>query len=181
MCFTETFLDKSDIVKPEDIGRPDMEVFRFDRNPNITPGLQKGGGIMIAVRKDLNPVKFAAPYDIAYLEYGCIKVTIMKTVYTIFCFYCRPQGKVAQFIKQLTELFNLISTKEPTAILGDFNEDISQPNPKITKFLNEKGFLQYISTRTNDSGSIIDHIYFNKNTLGIRSKVVDIFCKYRGH
>ena len=63
---------------------------------------------MIGVRKDLNPVQYTAPYDIKYLEYGGIRATINKTVYTILCLYHRPQGNIAQFIKQLKELLNTL-------------------------------------------------------------------------
>ena len=58
LCFTETFLNQSVIVNTKDIGRPDMELFRFDRKTHITPDCQKGGGIMILARKDLNPVQY---------------------------------------------------------------------------------------------------------------------------
>ena len=64
MCFTETFLNQSVIVITEDMIRPDMKLFRFDRKTHISPDVQKGGGIMIGARKDLNPVQYTAPHDI---------------------------------------------------------------------------------------------------------------------
>ena len=85
--------------------------------------------------------------------------------------------KISQFIKWSTELFNLLCTKRPDIVLGDFNEDLSEPNPKRTQFMKERGFVQLISTRTNDSGSIIDHIYFYKNTSSLKSKVLDTFSQ----
>ena len=53
----------------------------------------------------------------------------------------------------------------PTVIFGDFNKDLSKPNPKIETFLEGRGFIQFTSESTSDSGSIIDHTYFNKTTL----------------
>ena len=35
ICFTETFLDQSKEVLPEDIGRIDMKLFRFDHKSDI--------------------------------------------------------------------------------------------------------------------------------------------------
>ena len=127
---------------------------------------------MIGARKDLNPVQYTAPHDIKYLEYGGIQATINKTVYTILCLYRRPQQNIAQFIKQLTELLEALSTEQPTVILGDFNEDLSKPNPKIKKFLEGRGFIQFTSESTSDSGSIIDHTYFNKNDSNVECKVI---------
>ena len=175
MCFTETFLNQSVIVNTEDMGRPDMVLFRFDRKTHITPDCQKGGGIMIAARKDLNPVQYSAPHDIKYLEYGGIQATINETVYTILCLYRRPQGNIAHFIKQLTELLDTVSSEQPTVILGDFNKDLSKPNPKIKKFLEDRGFTQFTSESTSDSGSVIDHTYFNKNDSNVECKVIDTF------
>ena len=175
MCFTETFLNQSVIVNTEDMERPDMELFRFDRKTQISPDVQKGGGIMIAARKDLNPVQYTAPPDIKRLEYGGIQVTINKIVYTILCLYHIPQGNIAHFIKQLTELLEALSTEQATVILGDFNEDLSKPNKKIKKFLEGRGYFQFTSESTSDSGSIIDHTYFNKNDSNVECKVIDTF------
>ena len=54
MCFTETFLKQSVIVDAKEMGRPDMQLFHFDRKSHISPDVLKGGGIMIGARKDLN-------------------------------------------------------------------------------------------------------------------------------
>ena len=68
-----------------------------------------------------------------------------------------------------------LSTEQPTVILGDFNEDLCKPNPKIKQFLQDRGFNQFTSESTSDSSSIIDHTYFNKNVSKVEGKVIDTF------
>ena len=91
-------------------------------------------------------------------------------MYTILYLYRRPQ-----FIKQFTELLDTLSTEQPNVILGDFNKDLSKPNQKIKKFLEGRGFIQFTSESTSDSGSIIDHTYFNKSVSNVECKVIDKF------
>ena len=96
-------------------------------------------------------------------------------MYTILCLYHRPQRNIPEFIKQLTELLDALSIEQPTVILGDFNEDLCKPNPKIKQFLQDRGCNQFTSESKSDSGSIIDHTYFNKNVSNVERKVIDTF------
>jgi exonuclease III len=61
----------------------------------------------------------------------------------------------------LNHLESWILEKRPTVIMGDMNIDYDKSN-KLIKALDNLGFQQLIQEATRISGSLIDHIYVNK-------------------
>ena len=68
----------------------------------------------------------------------------------------------------------------PTCIVGDFNEDVSiTSNTHCCTMFRLQGFQQMISKPTDDSGTIIDHVYVSHTLNTIQTDVTD--CYYSDH
>ena len=65
----------------------------------------------------------------------------------------------------------------PTIIVGDFNEDLlsRSTSSRILQLMSSRGFSQLVQVPTTDSGSLLDHIYYNGIT---EDAVVDVIDTY---
>jgi endonuclease/exonuclease/phosphatase family metal-dependent hydrolase len=64
----------------------------------------------------------------------------------------------------------------PTIIVGDFNHDLlSTPTSSRLLQLLSRGFSQLIKVPTTDSGSLLDHIYYNTASQDAHIDVVDTY------
>nr|XP_039258260.1 uncharacterized protein LOC120334820 [Styela clava] len=91
-----------------------------------------------------------------------------------------PNFPQLEFLNILSELMTFIPQGAPTFILGDFNDNIfHNRSSSIMEKMNELGFRQYIPTNraSTDYGSLLDHMYFNRNCTH-DSIVVDIVDTY---
>ena len=62
-----------------------------------------------------------------------------------------------------------------TFVMGDFNFDIIEdPHHKILTVMKKFGFVQQVKDPTRDSGSLLDHVYVNRNEY-IQIHVVDTY------
>ena len=62
-----------------------------------------------------------------------------------------------------------------TFVIGDFNFDIIEdPHHKILTVMKKFGFVQQVRNPTRDSGSLLDHVYVNRNEY-IQINVVDTY------
>ena len=76
----------------------------------------------------------------------------------IVAIYRSEQGSTLQLIQHLN---NIIKPEIATVICGDFNICYrATRNNRVTKFLEQLGFLQLMKEATHIRGRIIDHFYF---------------------
>ena len=93
----------------------------------------------------------------------------------IIAVHRRPQQHLATFLSLGDYLANLPQIV-PTIIVSDFNEDISRSNSsRLLQLMTSRGFSQLLQVPTTDSGSLLDHIYFNGI---IENSFVDVIDTY---
>ncbi len=64
----------------------------------------------------------------------------------------------------------------PTIVMGDVNDCLSnQVNTKLTNVMSSHGFTQLVQSPTTDSGTLIDHVYYNGTLNGVIVEVSDIY------
>lgn len=161
IVLSETWLNDPSEMLPVD-GYKSYHSVRTDR---------KGGGVSVLVRdtiqSQLLPQFTLNNYK---LEMCAVSLQIDSTVYNVLGVYRPPGNSIADFN---TDFFHLISddwlSNHFTAILGDFNIDMSDPNPpeSIDSFISEFNMLHFLPTISvptricNNSSTLIDHIWIN--------------------
>ena len=94
----------------------------------------------------------------------------------IVAIYRRPQQHLATFLSLVNDYLANLPQIVPTVIVGDFNEDISRSNPsRLLQLMTSRGFTQLVQVPTTDSGTLLDHIYFNGVMQNIFVDVVDTY------
>lgn len=149
-------------------------MFQLDRITDDGQDLSNGG-IMIACSTSLLPESFNIPHS-SILEVKSISITTCSNLkMCIMAVYRRPQLPLATFLPLLDNYLSKIPAI-PTVVLRDFNNDLL-PTPsssRLIKLMSSKGFSQLITVSTTDSGSLLDHIYFNAMQIESIVDVVDI-------
>ena len=169
MCFTETFLTSQRTISSLNLHAQCTQLFRLDR-----PQDTGGGGVMVACVSSVNPQELQFDHSPLLEAKGvCISHKTCGQMY-IVGIYKRPQLPTISFVAHLCSYLEFIPFESvPTLLLGDFNNNLlsSSHSTLIEQFLQAKGFKQLVTEPTADSGSLLDHIYFN--CLDV-SPVVDI-------
>ena len=178
MCFTETFLKPHQHVGGHlFLNMEDFEVFRFDHVATSSQSLSNGG-IMIACATSLLPESMNISHP-SLLEIKSITVTIHSDLrMCVVAVYRRPQLPLATFLTLLNDYLSRIPHQHmPTVVLGDFNEDVlsTTSSSRLLRLMSSKGFSQLVKVPTTDSGSLLDHIYYNGIATGTVVDVVDIY------
>ena len=78
-------------------------------------------------------------------------------------------------------LIRFIRGGKDLAIMGDMNIDFLSENHNLTKFLQEKGFVQMIQQPTYESGSLLDHVYVNESLLSKNPSCTQLPVYYSDH
>jgi len=91
--------------------------------------------------------------------------------------YRSPSVPTSTFLEVMsTILTHLVTHSMPNLILGDFNEDlIAHPNSQLLSLVSSYGFIQMVNCPTTDSGSLLDHIYYNRPCDQLNVQVVDAY------
>ena len=92
--------------------------------------------------------------------------------------YRRPQLPLSTFLPLLDDYLSRIPHQEiPTVVLGDFNEDLlsTAHSSRVVTLMTSKGFSQLVKLPTTDSGSLLDHIYYNHIATSTFIDVVDTY------
>ena len=81
----------------------------------------------------------------------------------------------AIFLPRMKELLKSLPHQTFTVIVGDFNFDLLEcPNHKILDVMKEFGFIQQVQGPTTDYGTLLDHVYINRETTA-EVKIHDIY------
>ena len=178
MCFTETFLRPQQCIEDNFLLNTETsEMFRLDRIATSSQDLSNGG-IMIACARSLllENTNISHP---TLLETKSITITTHSNhrMYVV-AVYRRPQLPLSTFLPLLDDYLSRISHQEiPTVVLGDFNEDLLSTacSSRVVTLMTSKGFSQLVKLPTTDSGSLLDHIYYNPTATSTFVDVVDTY------
>ena len=174
MCFTETFLQPQQQLDNNLPMQEECVIFRLDRQRSTNEDLMKGG-IMIACPSSLQPVRINIPHP-PQLEIVSIRAITTNSGCSIcvIAVYRRPHQPLTAFLSLLSISVPQIT---PTIILGDFNEDLFSRSSQsaLLQFMASRKFSQLVEVPTTDSGSLLDHIYYNGITDNIVVDVVDTY------
>ena len=159
MCFTETYLRREDIII-EFLNTHHYEHFSNTIDESTE---QKGNhGLMICAASPFDPKEIET--ITTELESKTIVLTSTMSRLVVTLIYRPPSLPMNQFRVKLESLLNVLPLNVPTIILGDFNDNlIDTKESNITKLMMTHGLRQMVSKATTDSGSCLDHIYFNKD------------------
>ena len=92
----------------------------------------------------------------------------------ILTVYRRPQQPLATFLSLFGNYLTSLPQIVPTIIFGDFNEGLLTSS-RVLQFMSSIGFSQLVQVPITDSGSLLDHIYYNGI---IEDTVVDVIDTY---
>ena len=167
-CFVETFLKQHQLAEDQ-LPLPETVAFRADRPSNT-----RGGGVMTIAGKDLMPTQCLLP-ELTGLESTAVVVKKLDTEVNVITVYRPPSMTPAIFLPRMKELLKSLPHQTLTVIVGDFNFDLLEcPNHKILDVMKEFGFIQQVQGPTTDYGTLLDHVYINRETTA-EVKIHDIY------
>ena len=110
------------------------------------------------------------------LEFCAVTVLAKSRKYVVCAIYTKPTTPTTVFCDQLRCLMAAIPKKYHVIITGDFNDNLlDKDNSDLLNCMKEFGFYQYVSKPTTDSGSLLDHMYYNEMRNDITVEVVDTY------
>lgn len=159
LCLSETHLCHDKPLQGFEVWPNEMSaVFRKDRR------VENGGGVLIAVRSPLVAAELNFLPKSSQLEIVGGRVFYQETfVMNVFCVYVSPRTtNLTEYTLQIERCLGPYF-HERTAILGDFNENLLNPEMvrHFSSMFHRNGFEQVISEPTCIFGSQLDHIYLN--------------------
>jgi ATP-dependent DNA helicase PIF1 len=175
MCFTETFLRPHQHVDHSHIPlQKESVVFMLDRLQASNEDLMKGG-IMILCSRSLQPVQISIehPWQLEVLSIMTLSTNSADNRMCIVVVYKRPQQPLQSFLLLLSDYISNLPQIVPTILLGDFNNNLLTPSSSSQ--LLQLMLSQLVQVPTTDSGSLLDHIYYNGATDGTFVDVVDTY------
>ena len=159
-------------------------VLRCDRTVDNTHG-----GVLLSIPQSMSPS------NVIRINRNGIEVlatTILLSNYTyvqLVLLYRSPSVPIQSLISVLMYMFDIIDCSIPTVVMGDFNEDMSNyylqstaeshQTPQLLKLMSDNDYSQLVENPTTDRGTLIDHIYYNKNCDNVILEIAD--CYYSDH
>jgi hypothetical protein len=126
IILTETWL--IDSISDSELGLPNYNIYRYDRN-NITSNCLRGGGVLIGIRKDLSSKLISVP--ISNVEHVGAQATISSLNILIGSVYIHPNSTLLTYEQYISSVeINILQFSNHTYIfLVDFNlPDINWAN-----------------------------------------------------
>ena len=160
MCFSETYLrDRRNIEPFTEING--YETF-FDNVSQERVGASSHG-LLICASQRLCPKELPLIH-VAGLESKVVVLDTGGSRLVICLIYRKPSLPLTNFLALIETLLNLMPLGVRTIILGDFNENLlSKQQSDLLHLMGQYGFKQLVKQPTTDSGSLLDHIYYNQN------------------
>ena len=135
------------------------------------------GGIMIVCSRSLQPIRINIQHP-PQLEIVSIMATSTHSGcrMCIMAVYRHPNQPLTTFLPLLNQYISNISQIMPTVILRDFNDNLLSPSPSpLLQLMSSRRFSQLVQVPTTDSGSLLDHIYYNGTADYALIDVVDTY------
>ena len=178
MCFSETFLSPHQHIEHDYLPmQGECMVFRLDRLQTNSEDLAKGG-LMIVCPRSLQPVRISIHHP-SQLEVVSIMITSTHSGCTmcVIAVYRRPQQLLTAFLDSFRNYMSNLPQIMPTIILGDFNDNLlsTSGSSRLLQLMSSAGFSQLVRVPTTDSGSLLNHIYYNGNTEDTFIDVIDTY------
>ena len=179
MCFTETHLKSHHDVSSLTLNGKSSIMYRCDRVPSSAQDLSNGG-VLIACASSLHPVRTSIQHPPTLEIVSIVVSTQTGHRICVVAVYRRPQLPLGTFLPLLNEYLSNLPHQAhqgmPTVILGDFNENLlpSTSSSRLLQFMSSLGYTQLVAEPTTDSGSLLDHIYYNRSYQGF----VDVVDTY---
>ena len=172
MCFTETYRTHDYNIQRF------LDFYGFVQFRQDVPNEQDHQdqhGILICVSPRLHPNELTL-LKVDNLESKVVVIETSKSRLVICTVYRKPSLSMNLFVELLAKLLGLLPDNVPTVILGDFNDNLlSDGITRLVTFMCKHGYKQYVSYPTTDNGSIIDHVYFNRQD---DTAIVDVHDVY---
>ena len=136
------------------------------------------GGIIMYI-KDNFPVEVICNQNINNeLWYMGIKYKdVRNRMINFICLYRSPSSSIAEFLKHINILINMLNCKEEIVIIaGDFNINITESTfyaNKLLSVMREYGFQQYVREHTritSNSQTTIDLVFSNNINTSVKVK-----------
>ncbi|XP_055590580.1 uncharacterized protein LOC129742679 [Uranotaenia lowii] len=180
VMITETWL-KDDIANSE--LALNYSIYRNDRNSN-TSQLNRGGGVLIAVRHGIEAVSIAVP-GCDHLEQIVVRIKDQCRFVYLCCVYFRPNSETAQYSSHMSaidQLTNTATCRDVIVVAGDynlpnlnwsFNEDTDSFLPVNASTEQELAVIEctiasglsQMCSLVNVNGRILDLIFLNRPDL----------------
>jgi hypothetical protein len=162
ICATETWQPHIPSINIPDYHKPFC----------LLRGKQKGGGIAIWVKSNLEYTTLPPIPDLKKIEIAGIKLKTGFSETSILAIYRPPNSNLEETVHDLKLILGpLAKNKNNTIIVGDLNIDILKPNNSLSKayqnLLEEYQLLQLIRSPTritSHSETAIDHVITNSKT-----------------
>ena len=169
IALNETHLQHNDTLTPDMMGlSQDRFIVHCDHN-------NRGDGVAVIVNTNLNPKQIRMK---TILEIVVVAIS-EPTQMIVISVYRPPSTSIDVFMINMLEI-NAQFQNIPTCIVGDFNEDISITSiTHCCTMFRLHGFKQMVNKPTDDSGTIIDHVYVSQTVNTIQTDVTD--CFYSDH
>ena len=116
----------------------------------------RGQGISLFIRND----RKVSGKPIILNQHNVQIIRVKLENVTIVVVYRSPSFNSQDFLTN--ELLNILPTKGPTVVIGDFNIHPKEKNSyfdQLVEKMASKGFKQYIDMPTHRDGHILDHMY----------------------
>ncbi len=80
-----------------------------------------------------------------------------------------------QFLNFMSdELIRIGATDITTVVLGDFNI-LCPPGSQVETLMVSQGYTQLVQSATTDNGTLIDHVYLNRECTNVVMNVRDVY------
>ena len=154
LCFCETWLSQT---QPSPVIKFGHIVLRCDRTSH-------SGGTMISMPFTMQPSNHTVSFMIDGIECLVSRLHLNGKYLQLALVYRSPNISVGVFISFITKLLQDLKQLDTTTIvLGDFNDDLLKyAHSRVETVMSSHGYTQLIRHATTDRGTLIDHVYFNK-------------------
>lgn len=91
--------------------------------------------------------------------------------------YRSPTVPIRQFLNFMSiVLIRISATDITTVVLGDFNDNILCPaRSQVETLMVSQGYTQLVQSATTDNGTLIDHVYLNRECTNVVMNVRDVY------